>query len=381
MRGLAARVAPAGDFGYPRNAAQNMAVLVQLGVQRAFAKGAWWVDSVELDPQALQIRGWAKAPNPYSGKLSFTVNDVPFDSMETGLDRPGVAQALGLPSDQANLGFWTRIDRSKLGTVDQFRLRFENAYTRRPFDENQDFWYICVDAPVPEEKRRKRIGGGDLNSFLIQGASAYAKFSHVLRTMFDSDFDHVQRVLDWGCGCGRVSRFIALRNQCKLTGLDIDGDNVEWCKTNLPNATFKTIDPEPPTPIDSNYFDVIFGISVFTHLSEEDQFKWLAELRRIAKPGSILLMTVNAETHWFRMTHWKSVERTLKWQTSGYIDLGSNPSLDGHVKVADRYRKAKHTTGYVLREWSKYFDIVDVLPGYIGNQDLVVMVKRDEQMH
>mgnify|MGYP005835125277 CR=1 FL=1 len=381
MKDLIARISViAKNLTGLQHALQNVNALVQLGVQTAFAHGAWWVDSVVLEPETLRIAGWAKPPNPFSGKSTLSVNGVPFDTVEMGLPRPGVAKALSLPPEEANMGYKASIDRNKIGLeTDQFCFRFENGYTGRPFDENQAFWYIDVQAPVPDEQNRKRIGGPDLSSYLIQGATAYAKLAHVLRTMFNKDFDDFQHVLDWGCGCGRVSRFLATRNSCKLTGLDIDRDNIQWCSANLPNATFKTIDLHPPTPIESNYFEVLFGISVFTHLSENGQFRWLAELRRIARPGAILLMTVNAETHWFRTTHWNSVGRTVQWQGAGYLDMGVNPSLEGYVSEPSGYRKAKHTTGYVLREWSRYFDVVDILPGYIGNQDLVVMLRRDPE--
>lgn len=59
------------------------------------------------------------------------------------------------------------------------------------------------------------------------------------------------------------------------------------------------------------------------------------------------------------------------------MDFGSDPSLKGYIDDEDYYRSTFHTHDYIRSEWSKYFDIITIIPGYIGNnQDLVVMRKR-----
>ena len=43
------------------------------------------------------------------------------------------------------------------------------------------------------------------------------------------------------------------------------------------------------------YFDLIFNHSVFTHLDENYQDAWLAELERVTKPGGVLVLSVSGQ--------------------------------------------------------------------------------------
>ena len=42
-------------------------------------------------------------------------------------------------------------------------------------------------------------------------------------------------------------------------------------------------------PFPADHFDIIYGHSVFTHLTYEDQFKWLAELRRVTQAWRVCI--------------------------------------------------------------------------------------------
>jgi len=82
---------------------------------------------------------------------------------------------------------------------------------------------------------------------------------------------------------------------CQLYGTDIDMELVSWCEKHLPRIRWSTNGYQPPLPFTDNTFDLIYAISVFTHLDEEFQKAWLRELHRVAKPGATIILTVHGE--------------------------------------------------------------------------------------
>jgi len=77
------------------------------------------------------------------------------------------------------------------------------------------------------------------------------------------------RILDWGCGPGRIIRHMPelLDDKSEIFGTDYNEKSTEWCKTNLPEIDFRTNGLSASLEYDNNYFNVIYGISIFTHLS------------------------------------------------------------------------------------------------------------------
>ena len=105
------------------------------------------------------------------------------------------------------------------------------------------------------------------------------------------------RILDFGCGCGRVIRYFhKLSTGSSLYGTDIDTEATSWCQECLSHiGEFTSNDVAPPLPFDAEFFDCIYSVSIFTHLPEDMQFAWLEELRRVTKRGGYLLLTTHGE--------------------------------------------------------------------------------------
>ena len=82
----------------------------------------------------------------------------------------------------------------------------------------------------------------------------------------------IKKIVDWGCGCARVSRHYFDLCNAQIIGLDIDEKMINWCKSELPDGQWITSSPYPPSHLPDNSADLIIGHSVFTHLDEFTQF-------------------------------------------------------------------------------------------------------------
>lgn len=100
-------------------------------------------------------------------------------------------------------------------------------------------------------------------------------------------------ILDFGCGCGRVLRFWQGLTRARICGTDYNPALIRWCEANLPFARFSVNGECSRTDYSDNFFDLVYSISVFTHLSMDMQSFWLDELFRITKPGGYIIITVH----------------------------------------------------------------------------------------
>lgn len=92
------------------------------------------------------------------------------------------------------------------------------------------------------------------------------------------------RVLEFGCGCGRVAAPLLALRPVALTGCDINPQLIGWCAANLAGE-FVVTRPDPPLPFPEGGFDLVYASSVFTHMNDARGRAWFAELARVARPG------------------------------------------------------------------------------------------------
>jgi SAM-dependent methyltransferase len=99
-----------------------------------------------------------------------------------------------------------------------------------------------------------------------------------------------KRVLDFGCGAGRTLRhFLGEAEQGELWGTDIDARSIAWVQDNLcPPLHALRCGSAPPLQFEGSSFDLVWAISVFTHLTDQS-LAWLAELHRVLKPEGLLM--------------------------------------------------------------------------------------------
>ncbi len=153
-------------------------------------------------------------------------------------------------------------------------------------------------APLPPLHLANRVcslrGRGDpLDSYERLGAAAKGAILELLPA--DWSFEG-RRVLDFGCGAGRTLRhFLDEARAAELWGVDTDTESVEWIRDSLcPPLNAELSRRAPPLRFDSASFDLIWALSVFTHLTDHSA-AWLLELHRLLRPGGLLLATYMGE--------------------------------------------------------------------------------------
>lgn len=238
--------------------------------------------------------------------------------------------------------------------------------------------------PLPGAERMQAIAGSyDVEAFLNVGTQTTAAILDLLTAAGHDPFAR-RRILDFGCGCARVLRhLLPLAGSSELVGADIDAAAIDYCSATIPGARFLRNSPEPPLPAPAGAFDLIYSISVFTHLARPLQEAWVGEFHRLLAPGGLAAVTVHGELAW-RKVESDSTQRELLGLDRNDIDRAS-PSWrrDGFAFVDHIVPGAyEHDEPYglvflqpgAMAELWRGFRVVAHRPGAISEwQDLVLL--------
>jgi len=220
--------------------------------------------------------------------------------------------------------------------------------------------------PLPPAALRRRVGlTSSREEFLTLGRDLsrdlLAAFAEVRRP--DESF---ARWLDFGCGSGRVARFVIAAGVGTVSGVDVDRPAVRWARRHL-GAGFEAIEPRPPLPFPEASFDVVYAVSVFTHLDEAKQLDWLREAHRVLRPGGLLIASTHHEDLAWTRPDLSAAQRE-KLAAEGFLFApGDGPFNDD---------SAFHTPPYLDRVWGGLFARrMYRRQGLVGYQDLSVWAK------
>ena len=234
--------------------------------------------------------------------------------------------------------------------------------------------------PIPPPKLRELT---TLNRLTIkQHIDDVKRVADILVDCLESDganHDDIASVLDFGCGCGRILRHLKeTLPGAKLVGVDVDQELLSWAEINLAQiGDWHLNGYEPPSRFAASTFDVIYAISVFTHLTEETQQSWLTEFARILKPGGRALLSVRElrpkdlqRKEWDHVNDSGMAIRNRKREVA-------RRSWTGRDAVLEEYIDVKHSEEYCRKEWSGKFDVHTFHHGVLPvGQSIVVLQKR-----
>lgn len=297
------------------------------------------------------------------------------------------------PDPEVDRQFWFLADRIKTSA-----FRLELPLTAIPPDDRPHFevglaatasgqplnpfkkHYLPKDLGtyqvVPDAARQKRVvSWAHAGTFVHEGYSHWQIYQALAAGVAGRPVASCESLLDWGCGCGRVTRhMLAGRGPAqRVTGIDIDADNVAFAAAHYPGGDFRAVNLLPPTPFADASFDLVVATSVMTHLDEPTQFAWLAEMRRITRPGAVVILTA----HGNMAVAWSNCPLGWidRWERTGFDATAVLDHLRGHIPSDDYYRNTFHTPKYIRDRWSRYFTVKAIVEGVIAHQDAVVMVR------
>jgi len=214
---------------------------------------------------------------------------------------------------------------------------------------------------------------------LVAGTADVARFNELGRLGFETirdtlarngvELDQLRDVLDFGCGCGRVLRYWR-GCAARIHGTDLNDYLVEACKAAVPFASIGKNSLEPKLAYADESFDLIYALSVFTHLDVDAQMAWLREFLRTLRPGGILILTLHGDAY---------VSRLGEKQLGDY--RGGRPVVLHEDYPGSNICMALHPPSFVFETLAQGFEIVDFVPqGAKGNpvQDLYMLRKQPE---
>lgn len=162
---------------------------------------------------------------------------------------------------------------------------------------------------------------------------------------FQEDLSN-QKILDWGCGPGRVLRHLphVFGPEGSYLGVDPNTMSIDWCQRNLKDVNVKLSMLMPPLPVHEAQLDLLYGISIFTHLSGPAQDDWMAELMRVLKPGGMALLTTHGPAYKVKLT---KAERVFfdnqEWVIRGGVTEGHRVYTAYHPP--ERFRQLVNNHG------------------------------------
>lgn len=171
-------------------------------------------------------------------------------------------------------------------------------------------------------------------------------------------------LLDFGCSSGRVLRHFwpdAQDRGWRLAGVDVQARPIAWMRENFPPAIevfTGTVMPHLPLPDSS--LDVIYGFSVFTHIKYLADM-WLMELRRVLRPGGLLIQTIHTEHAW-RFYHESRHEPWVRAALPARVL--DTPEMDvpyfhyGDIGVSQTFWRRDAARAL----WGRYLEVLEMRP-------------------
>ncbi len=245
--------------------------------------------------------------------------------------------------------------------------------------------------PVPpEDLRRTGCGGTAAHGHLWSSLEDFEVLFETWRLFGDRPLDSLRDVLDFGCGCGRVSRWFAQTlPRATVHGCDVRAAGIEWCKQHL-RGDYRHSSTTPPLPFADASMDLVFALSLFSHFDRESSVAWMTELARVCRPGGRLIVTTHGHFATWVIARSDEHQRSFRVDAEGAADLARRLQREDFVFLepgaewlraldgpSRDYGQAFLTESFVRSAFAGAVELVAVMPAAsFLFQDLYVLEPR-----
>ncbi len=250
-----------------------------------------------------------------------------------------------------------------------------------------------VVPPIPPQELRSITAAAEAEVFLWTGFMDITNFLAIYH--YYKGNSHRAKVLDFGAGCGRMIRFLSdFTDRYEPFASDVNGQHMAWCEENLKGVTCFKNETVPPFPEkagarDVGGFDLIYSLSVFTHLPEAAARKWMEEIHARLAPGGIVIFTTHgdraletictSEVHqtMFMVTQSRAEEIRANLERERFAYLKYPEDVLQAADAGSDYGNLFIHPAYVRQEWGRMFEELEYISGGLrGWQDIVVLRRR-----
>ena len=243
----------------------------------------------------------------------------------------------------------------------------------------------------PSEEIQLRFAGAAGDDTIRDGFAIYRLVHSLAEQHLDGP---LESVLEFGCGWGRIVRFF-LRDiePNRLWGIDCLPTAIDICTRTNPYSQFALVDPFPPTSLASGTFDLVYAYSVFSHLSERAHLEWLAEFKRILKPGGVGVITTRARDFILACAEARAKGEQRAWAQGAVFSFRNTeealarydrgeflyePVGGGDVLDASFFGETCIPRQYVRDNWTPLFEVIDYLDDRRVCQQNVIVIRKSQ---
>jgi SAM-dependent methyltransferase len=243
----------------------------------------------------------------------------------------------------------------------------------------------------PDEVLQTNTVGSAGAHAVREGFTFFSTVKHYAQQL-GRPLDRGTRVLDFGCGWGRILRcFLKDCQADHVQGVDVVPEFIAACRETFPYGRFDQLRPLPPTPYANSSFDLITAYSVFSHLAEHASLAWVQEFARLLSPGGIMAVTTQGrgflefcrslkgkdhEFAWFRALAEAFVDTDACVKAYDAGEYLHAPTSGGPSLPSNFYGETLIPEGYVRRCWSPFLMPVAFVDDPVRlPQALIVMQK------